>query len=487
MDRLPGELVAHLCSILPTLELKQFRLCCKAFADHGRACLFERFEFRLEPSQDKHVQLEQVAESPVIASKLRTLSLTTGVLLEYADYRYWQAQVYKDLSSRWSQNFSGRSPSKDEYKAFHTALQARFNEETHAKYVLYRWHLDVQSGLVAESSSSRLVEAMDRLSQHTSEVSFKLSMAEPQITLEQVERFTPPEPLRRTPEVKDPRQRVLNRRQETLKHLLGFLDAASRSTLSLSDLTLHCLPLQLLELPGPEAASILDAAFAHLSTLKLIISSLPHSDWLSRTGLDPAPYVDGRTPAARRLRSLLDRPDSLQSLDLELLQTKQAELSFELFDRTNLDRFPRRFLRHLKILSLSRFCCRWIDLQAFLKEATQLRDLTLANCRLETASMIDLLLFVPTLHLQSITVLGKWQVDEDAGEWHAHTPGDFTDCAAATIYEGPFVEQGMKSRIEQFMVDGGKHCPLPPWTPGGQEEDLWELFGDTSWHYLPTN
>lgn len=114
MDRLPGELIAYLCFFLRPSEIKALRLCCKAFGEIARSSLFDQFEFRLWPSRDKIAQLEQLASTPVIASRLRTLSLTTGVLLEYADYRYWQAQVYKALSSKWSQSMSGHTPSKDE-------------------------------------------------------------------------------------------------------------------------------------------------------------------------------------------------------------------------------------------------------------------------------------------------------------------------------------------------------------------------------------
>lgn len=89
MDKLPGELIAYLCSSLPHPELKAFRLCCRAFAELGRSSLFEQFEFRLWPDRDRIEQLEELVASPAIASRLTALSMTTGVLLEYADYRYW--------------------------------------------------------------------------------------------------------------------------------------------------------------------------------------------------------------------------------------------------------------------------------------------------------------------------------------------------------------------------------------------------------------
>ena len=99
--------------------------------------------------------------------------------------------------------------------------------------------------------------------------------------------------------------------------------------------------------------------------------------------------------------------------------------------------------------------------------------------------MIDLLEFIATMRLQSVALHGRWYVDEDAGEWHAHNDDDFTaDCFASTSYEGPYAKNGMKARIERFMLEGSE-CPLPSWTPNGREEDIWEMKGDTSWHYLP--
>jgi hypothetical protein len=478
MKQLPGELIVYLASVLAIPELKAFRLCCRQFAALGQASLFQSFEFRLWPSLDRLSAFEQLVQTPNIASKLRTLSLTTGVLLEYADYRYWQAQVYKNLSSAWLQSLSGRTPSKDEYNAFHTALQARFTEETRAKYDLYRWYLDVEADLFAEQLPSRLSSAIKHLSQHTSQITHKLTMAEPEITLEVVEKFRAPDRLlRRLPEIKDPRRRVINRREATLGHLSGFLSAISQSG-PLSVLTMHHLPLQLLESSALRTSSALDKSFTTPRQLQISISSLPHSDWLSRAGLAPAPYTNGRNPAARRLRQLLNNTAKLETLCLELLPGKEAELSFELFDRTNLDRFPRHFLKNLRLLSLSHFSCRWTDLRTFLQEAAKLEELTLANARLETGSMVDLILFTPSLELQSIQILGRWVVDEDGGEWHAHTPADFTDCVNATVWEGPYVQDGMRSIIQHQMLKGSDKCPL-------LDEAAWESSGDTSWHYVP--
>lgn len=90
MDSLPGELIAHLCSFLQNPDLKSFRLCGKNFAEIGQTYLFHNFEFRVWPNNHRLYQLEQLAQTPNVAEKLRCLSFESGVLLEYADYRYWQ-------------------------------------------------------------------------------------------------------------------------------------------------------------------------------------------------------------------------------------------------------------------------------------------------------------------------------------------------------------------------------------------------------------
>ncbi|ETN44533.1 uncharacterized protein HMPREF1541_10203 [Cyphellophora europaea CBS 101466] len=482
MDALPSELVTAISLFLSHHDLKAFRLCCKAYAALAESALFDNFEFRLWPRRERFAELEALTNAPTIASKLKVLSFESGVPLEYADYRYWQAQVYKALSSNWAQSHSGHAPPEGEYRKFHAALQSRFTENVRWDYALYRQYLDVESDRVANSLDAMLARSLSLLSQYCSNIQFKLLMREPQISLEEVEHFVPECDIYQCPETQDPRQQVLDRRRNTLAHFLKFLSATQQSPFDLANLTMSSIPFQLID--QPDALVTLKDAFSSLTSLSLDLSALPHSDWLSRAGLTE-PYSRGRSTSARQLRQLLDQPQNLQCLRLELPRGKEAEFSFELFDRTNLDRFPRHFLSNLTHLSLSRFRCSWPDMQLFLQEATNLQTVVLVDGRLETASLIDLLWFMPTLKLGRVSLGGKWYVDEDEGQWHANSKDDFTDCIAATVYEGPYVQRGMKHRIEEFLVNGGNDCPLPRWTPQGREEELWELYGDTSWHYLP--
>ena len=98
--------------------------------------------------------------------------------------------------------------------------------------------------------------------------------------------------------------------------------------------------------------------------------------------------------------------------------------------------------------------------------------------------MIDVLKYLAERRIRSVSVLGAWYVDEDEGEWHWHTADDFTACKAATSYEGPYTQTGMKSILEHYLHSGGD-CPLPAWTATNRAEDIWEVLGDTLFHYLP--
>ena len=460
------------------------RLCCKAYADIGQTYLFQDFEFRLLPNYHRLHQLEQLAFTPDIAAKLQCISFQSGVPLEYADYRYWQAQTCHEISSDWAQALAARGASNDDYEVFHSSLQARFTPDMPQRYTLYRWHFDQEAALVADHHIQIMLRrTLNVLYQHNSSVRFKIVMNEPKITLEDLEQFDITKYQSERPEDTDPRRRVFNRRKNCLDHFLNFLEAANSSEFGISDFTAVDVPHNLLSTDSLIAQSVMNSTFRNLRKADIKVDSFPHSDWLSRGSLRDI-YLGGRNIAARRLRQILDLPPNLEDLRLEFPQGKEAEYSFDLFDRTNIDRFPRLWMPHLKSLDLCRFRCSWNDLQAFLAEGKNLESLTLSYCRLETGSMIDLLHFVPSMKLRQLSIEGIWYSDEDSGEWHSHTTYDFNTCFAATTYEGPYVRNGLRSKIEEFMLKGGD-CPLPRWTVHGREEDIWEVQGDTSWHYLP--
>lgn len=483
MDILPAELVGHLCRFLDGPSLRAARLTCRAFAAIAEEHLFHDFEFRLYSNQRLY-QLEQLATNTSIASRLNCISVESGVQLEYADYRYWQAQVYHDKSRAWEVSLAPKGSTRAEYLEFHETLQARFTTELPRKYDLYRWHLDQQASAMAqERVRDLLTRTLNKLSRSRPNLRFKLVMAEPQISLEELEAFNPEEYANDKPYDPDPRRRVVNRRQHCLAHFLNLLDAANMSTYEVTDLTALDMPHQLLTVDGRHDSQLMEAIFVGLKRLELSLSAFPHSDWLSRNeGLDI--YTHGRNSAARRLRMLLNTPSNLEELYVRFPSGKEAEYSFELFDRTNIDRFPRLWLPHLQVMSLCDFRCSWEDLKAFLLQAKRLRSLVMKNCWLETCSMINLLDFLATRCLTHADVLGHWYVEEDSGWWHFHDENDFTKCSSATSYEGPYVQAGLLAKVREY-VHGGSICPLPRRTVEGDAETVWETLGDTSAHYIP--
>ena len=487
MEQLPGELVAHVCACLEVAELKSIRLCCKAYADVGQSYLFHDFEFKLWPSSKRLRQLGHLADTPQIASKLQVLSCESGIPLEYADYRYWQAQMYAGIGGAWSQSLSAKGTSiNDGYEAFHSGLHARFTQDLASRYDSYRLYLDLEYESMANRKRVQtLARTLNVLFDYSPAVQFKLIMSEPQISLEDLESFDPSQHQLGTHEAGDYRRRVSCRRQSCLYHFSNFLQAVDTSHYQVTHLDGINVPHQLLSSSAVCSEELIKRTFSTLTHLSLKVGTFPHSDWLSRGGLLEL-YRNGRNPAARRLRICLDDAVNLHALCLEFPEGKEAEYSFDIFNTWNLDRFPRRFLDGLRHLDLCRFRCSWDDLCGLLLDAKSLGSLCLSYCRLETGSMIDLLHFIPTLRLASITIGGKWYVDEDSGEWHAHTAEDFSDCFANTTYEGPYENNGMKRRVEEYMLcaDGRerkRECPLPRWTPQGREEDFWELKGDSEY------
>jgi hypothetical protein len=126
MNRLPTELVDSLFDLLSLGCIKSLRLVCKSFAEIGESHLFNDFEFRLYPQLSRLDQLKQLSLHPTIAPRLKCLSYDSGIQLEYADYRYWKAQVYQSETNKFSRGITSDGKSQEDYEQFHTALEARF-------------------------------------------------------------------------------------------------------------------------------------------------------------------------------------------------------------------------------------------------------------------------------------------------------------------------------------------------------------------------
>lgn len=413
---------------------------------------------------------------------VRTLTYESGVQLEYADYRYWRAQVYQIESDKFSRGVTTDGISEDQYRSFHTHLDSRFTPDMGAKYELYREHLDQEATTMATHEIiAVLSKIMQDLCARNSSIAMKVVMSEPEVTLDELTNFDAscyasdmsPDP--------NPRWRVQRRRENCLRHFTTFFEAAYIAKWEISEFVAIKFPRELLVGRSQPDIGITRATFCNLQSLRLEISELPHSDWLSRGGGDI--YHRGRNLAANRLARLLDSSTALKSLAIQFPPQSRAEYSFEIFDRTNLDRFPRLWLTGLDSFSLLNFQCTWDDLKALLEGAYDVKHLTLSDARLETGSMIDLIRALRTMRLESVQLDGCWRVYEDEGEWHSHHEAVYSECSVST-YEGPYVFNGLRHHIERYIIDGGQ-CPLPNWTADGHEEQIWETQGDTSWHYVP--
>lgn len=481
MDRLPLELVQYLYLYLPTKSTKSLRLTCKSFAEIGESRLFKDFEFRLYPQQSRLGQLKELSLHPRIAPRLKCLCYESGIQLEYADYRYWKTQVYQSETNKFSRGITSDGISREEYQQFHQALEARFTPDMGERYEEYRRWLDHQGGIMAHSPAVPSVLAMTLGKCHAL-TTIKILMSEPEITLDELTVHASKDHEYIATDSLKPSVRIAQRRRNCLNHFMSLLKAVYSSGRIIRELIAIDLPKAMLS--GTEyEADIIAGVFYPLHQLDLKISEFPHSDWLHSDWLScgrGTNYVRGRNIASVTLRKLLNGPKDLQRLSLCFPSGREAEFSFDIFDRTDLDRFPRKWLAGLKQLGLSNFLCTWSNLRDLLQDARDLKSLTLRDATLETGSMITLLKSLGDLKLEEVCIDGRWMVEEDGGEWHSHDEDHFDGCE---FYEGCYVVDGLRSRIESYIIGGGP-CPLADWDENSCADKEWALLGDTSWHYI---
>jgi hypothetical protein len=484
MDFLPSELIGLLISFLPNSDIKSLRRTCKSFSTIGETYLFRDFTFRLYPDRQRLYQLDQLSLDPTIASGLRWLKYETGVQLEYADYRYWRAQVYQAESSKFSRGITTDGISQDEYRDFHAQLDSRFTPDMGIKYELYKWHLDQQAAAMATPGvSASLSETLKRLHQASANFGIEVAMREPEITLNDLASFdSSMYALDILPSAADPRLRIMKRRENCIKHFAGFFEALSKISTATHYLCAADIPRDLFQIPGLIPPDCLQGVFGPLREFDLRISELPHSDWLSRSRDDF--YHRGRSRGARAVRDVLNYAMQLYHLELKFPSHKIKEYSFEIFDRTNIAGFPRLWLSNLVFLSLAAISCSLEELKSLLQDAPRLAELRLRDCVMESGSMVNLIEHLRTQNFGGVRLDGIWKVFEDEGVWHSHDQWEYAQCNES-IYEGSYAYNGMRQQIERYMVTGGK-CPLPTRTVNGQEQEIWERNGDTSWHYVPT-
>jgi hypothetical protein len=475
MDRLPSELVDYLFGFLSPESSKTLRLLCKSFAEIGESHLFNNFEFRLYPQLSRLSQLKQLSLHPTIAPRLRCLCYESGIELESGDYSNWRARIHHSEMNSPSRGVTSDGKAQKADQHFHELQNPLYTPD---QYEQYRRWLDHQAGIMAHSPKVASTFA-STLSKCYSVNSIKIVMAGPEITLNDLARHVSGSHEYIATNDLQPAIRIEQRRRNCLTHFMSLLKAVYSSGRIISELIALDLPTAMLKGTKYEA-DIISGVFSPLQHLDLKIGDFPKSHLLPRYG--NINYFRGRDVAAMTLRKTLNEPKELRRLSLTFPPGRESEFSFDIFDQTNLDQLPRRWLLGLKQLSLSNFLVSLPALQDLLNEARDLKSLALCEATMESGSMIELLTYLRGLKLDHVCIGGGWVVGEDGGHWHCHDQANFFNCCEE--HEGPYAVNGLRSKIESYIIDGGT-CPLPRWTSDGEEVKTWEVEGDTSWHYMP--
>ena len=296
--------------------------------------MFKDFEFRLYPTEARLDELRQLSLHPTIASRLKSLCYESGIQLEYADFRYWKAKLYQSETSNFDRGIAPDGASQEDHQQSHRTLETRFGPNLEAQYENYRRWLDNQAGVLANSPQTFSVFA-SVLSKCLSLTTIKLSTSEPEITLDELttyasknQRYTEPDNVR-------PATRIGKRRRNCLSHFTSLLEAVYSSSRVVTDLVAIGLPKAIFNTTDYEA-DILKGVFYPLQNLDLKIGKFPHSYWFQPGGFSS--YFRGRNIAPLTLGRLLNEPKDLQRLALSFPTGWEAAFSFEIFDRTNLDR-----------------------------------------------------------------------------------------------------------------------------------------------------
>ena len=493
MERLPNEIVSLVFAILPLSGAKSLRQTCKLLSDLGEDVVFSNFEFRLYPQVERIRAFSHMAQCSRISKRLKCVSYESGVLPEWQNYRLWESHEKSRCEAEFSEKHASKYILRDLYHTLRLDLDARFTSELPRQYEMYRWWLEEQARLMGETK--RAIELVSILRRVPWIEEVKLIMKEPIIRLEDLEKN--PERYRcQVPDGIEPRERIRNRRNNTIKHFCTLVRALrilqnDGPQMAIRRIKTH-LPREILSsetlLPDLDSADRVQGARIHadfhaviasLVAMDLDFVTFPHSDWLERGG--DAIYTRGRDLGSLRLMTLLNLSRDLRKLSLNFAEARKAEFSYALFDTTNLDRFPRTWVPRLKDLTLRNFTCNWGDFSALVSEMAAVKSLTLIDGQVETGSLIWVFrLLQNRLDLDHFSIEGSWTALEDDGAWHSRGSSNSAGCLD---YPGPFpAVKGLRYRIEQFVVDGGD-CPLPVWGRDENARSTWDSESDGSFHY----
>ena len=487
MDRVPIEIVDSIFSYLKKIDIASARLVCRRFRCVGEDHLFANFEFRLLPRRERWDSLCALANTENIRTRVKTLCFESGVPLEYANYRYWKENVYRDLSFQFPINMR-----KDEYDKRHRELEAQFPPELGDIYEKYRLLLDEDANYFATlefaSTLSTLLTKLPHL------CGIRLMMREPRIILRdllhnkrRLDEFQPP--------AVDQRRSAALRRAWCCRHLMSLFAAVNTTRDTIVKFEGVHLPYQFLTMESfLENRKVLQ----HTEDISISLGAFPYSDWLDRaTATMRGNSFNQAFEAFGELSHTLDIAKNLKKLTITMPPAFVTG-TFDTFDHLiNYASGCYLLLPCLESLNLFDFRCRAARLIDFLDQhKSTLTHLGLSGIELISAEYgslnaswifmfkaIQELLDLNSISLRGVLASG---VDRRHETWHAHSPDDFSQCT-----DGAYPAHGLKHKLEGFIIHGGSFpLPEPPVDTGPLDHDFiytWELMGDASFHYSPRN
>lgn len=478
MDRLPIEIIHAVFSYLEKADLAHVRLVCKCFGRVAEEHLFADFEYRLLPRQESWRRLCALAESKTIAPRLRTLCFESGVPWSVTDdYELWKGQMCYTTCA-----LSPLTTPEHEHNRRLAEAKSRF-PDLREIYENYELLLDGDAKAFSENwFVNALIEVLEKLQNVGS---IRLMMRRQQIRLEDFsDSIGRTDGFHRAPSV--PRQSVRERRQCCLTHFRSLVLAVDRLGGNLLSFDGDHLPLAYFRSPARN----------HTTLSKIWNLSLSFSDFPYEASLD-RPGGFGRRQNTilmmhegfKGVSRTLDLAKSLESLTLTVPYGVGRELEMIICGEDG--QGPKLHFPRLNRLHLGNFQVTQQVLMDFLiLHGPTLVHLNLSNGtldhRLENpagATWVHVFhAMQSSLDLESVSFGGLLKTTPtDIREiWHPRSEDDRNCCS----FDATYPPQGLKHKIEHFIVHGGT-CPLPDSTNDETMEkplSVWQSLGDPSWH-----
>ena len=517
MDQVPVEVAINILSCSAKAEIKHLRLTCRSFAALGERYLFANWKLHIWPRERSLQLLEAISRHPRIPRYLQRLVCHTGILSEIDEFRVWKAGIVQEKFNAYAREHGTPSggPDPDGFVAFHNDLDASFLPGMDVSYLEYRWYLDCEAMTMTQmAQQQRLLRALLIIRPQTQ---YTISMEETDVTLNELQHFHNNKHLfglnKNTigPEYVKSWQ-VSFRRCACLIHFLQYLHGISEvaaDPLFQTDLgvELDGLPVELLQVYDRQVAinlprrfsrwdrSLPDKAWSKVlegaSSFNIQFRAFPYSDSLSRahhgfpnrpttadvTGLAYGTHI---LQLAYRLKQGIESP-RLRRLELASGPGNYIDFTSSRWDNVNHARavdilsWPT-----LSELCIDRFSITREGLEYILHRQPGVIRLTLKNGQLRDLSLIEIVhLLRDKGNLEYVCIEGRCESLIDMGTWNIFNEDNFWDSNA---FDGPFPKEGLKWRVEQFILHGGI-CPLRLLQEEPDAMKTWDLLSDESWQF----